>query len=231
MVYIKSDKTELRKKEKKKLILSTAARVFAERGYHQTTVKDVTDAAQISVGTFYLYFKSKEDLFEKLYDEMHMLLNNIKDYAFSKPAASPAECYANVIVASIWTYQRFRELSKILLIEAVGLNPAFEAKYSTIMVRACDSMNALLNNLKKMGIIEIPDTKVAALALEGSFNHAILYWLRTDDQTDIRLFAYPLTVFSLQAINMSFNPDAIKGCIHEMFQELDHNEADFTQFK
>lgn len=43
MVYRKSDKTEIRKDEKRKLIFETAAKVFAEKGYHQTSVKDIGD--------------------------------------------------------------------------------------------------------------------------------------------------------------------------------------------
>lgn len=229
MPYARSHKTESRKDEKKRLIFNTAARIFTKKGYHQTTVKDITDAAEISVGTFYLYFKNKEDLFEKLYDEMDKLLNKVKDYAFTKPADTAAACYANVLAASVWVYQRFRDLAKILLIEAVGLNPRFEDKYSAIMRKACDNMESNLTALKRLGLVEIPDTKVTALALEGSFNHAILFWLRTDDKTDLRLYAYPLSVFALQAMHMNFNEELLKKSIDEMFLDLDKKEAEFIQ--
>jgi AcrR family transcriptional regulator len=230
MVYKKSDKTEVRKDEKRKLIFETAAKVFAEKGYHQTTVKDITEIAEISVGTFYLYFKNKEDLFEKLYDEMELIINNIKDYAAEKNTTTPSERYANIVAASIWAYEKYRELSKILLIEAVGLNPRFEEKYANIMVKACKGMEVTLKGLKEKGIIDVPDIKVAAIGVEGVFNHAITYWLRTDDIKDLKEYAYPLVIISLQALRMGFCEESIKRSISEMFKELDNLADEFMQF-
>jgi AcrR family transcriptional regulator len=43
-------------------ILEAAARLFAEKGYHRTTTRDIAQAADLSEGTLYNYFGSKEDL-------------------------------------------------------------------------------------------------------------------------------------------------------------------------
>jgi AcrR family transcriptional regulator len=40
--------------------MDAALRVFSERGVHPATVSDITDAAGVAKGTFYLYFDSKE---------------------------------------------------------------------------------------------------------------------------------------------------------------------------
>ena len=48
------------------LIIDTAVRVFATRGYHDTAVKNIADAAGIAMGSIYQYFKNEEDLFEVL---------------------------------------------------------------------------------------------------------------------------------------------------------------------
>ncbi|HTM19030.1 MAG TPA: helix-turn-helix domain-containing protein [Kofleriaceae bacterium] len=44
-------------------ILRAAERVFADRGFAQTTMDQVAEAAELSKGTLYLYFKNKDDLF------------------------------------------------------------------------------------------------------------------------------------------------------------------------
>lgn len=44
-------------------LLDAARVVFAERGYGPTTVAAITDAADTAHGTFYLYFRNKEDVF------------------------------------------------------------------------------------------------------------------------------------------------------------------------
>jgi AcrR family transcriptional regulator len=47
---------------RKNQILDAAIALFAEKGYHRTTTKDIAVAADISEGTIYNYFDSKEDL-------------------------------------------------------------------------------------------------------------------------------------------------------------------------
>ena len=43
-------------------ILDAAAKVFAEKGFHRATTREIADAADVSEGTIYNYFASKEDL-------------------------------------------------------------------------------------------------------------------------------------------------------------------------
>ncbi len=52
-----------RKKQKTRwAIQEHALRLFAERGYEQTTVDQIAEAAEVSPSTFFRYFKTKEDL-------------------------------------------------------------------------------------------------------------------------------------------------------------------------
>jgi AcrR family transcriptional regulator len=43
-------------------ILEAAARLFAERGFHRTTTRDIAEAADVSEGTLYNYFENKDEL-------------------------------------------------------------------------------------------------------------------------------------------------------------------------
>ncbi|WP_448639379.1 TetR/AcrR family transcriptional regulator [Geodermatophilus sp. URMC 63] len=54
---------EGRESETRSLLLSCAGRVFARLGYARTTVADITDEAEVSRATFYVYFASKDDVF------------------------------------------------------------------------------------------------------------------------------------------------------------------------
>jgi AcrR family transcriptional regulator len=42
--------------------MNAAERLFLEYGVAQTTIEQITSAADVAKGTFYLYFSSKEDL-------------------------------------------------------------------------------------------------------------------------------------------------------------------------
>jgi AcrR family transcriptional regulator len=50
-------------------VLEAAARVFPQRGYHQTTVEEIADEAGLSIGAVYSNFENKADLFLALYGE------------------------------------------------------------------------------------------------------------------------------------------------------------------
>lgn len=62
-------KRERTKIENRHTILEAARRVFAELGYGATTVRDIVRATPLASGTFYNYFKSKEEIFQAIQDE------------------------------------------------------------------------------------------------------------------------------------------------------------------
>src|ERR1700691_2543536 len=55
-----SDRRERRRVETRERIYRAALRIFAQRGYLETTVEDITDAADVGKGTFFNYFPTKE---------------------------------------------------------------------------------------------------------------------------------------------------------------------------
>ncbi len=54
-------KKDIREKRKEEII-KVACKLFAERGYYNTTIPDIADAMGMSVGNLYNYFRSKEEL-------------------------------------------------------------------------------------------------------------------------------------------------------------------------
>jgi AcrR family transcriptional regulator len=57
-----------KKAEKRIAIRRAAYRCFTKRGYHQTTVDDICEAAGISKGSFYWYYQSKQAIFHSILD-------------------------------------------------------------------------------------------------------------------------------------------------------------------
>src|SRR4029077_16288320 len=60
---------ELTKAQNRAVILDAARRVFAEMGFATATVRDIIRATPLASGTFYNYFKSKEEVFQAIHDE------------------------------------------------------------------------------------------------------------------------------------------------------------------
>ncbi|MCM1112512.1 MAG: TetR/AcrR family transcriptional regulator [Muribaculum sp.] len=57
---------EEQKEQRRQLILSKALELFAQRGYSDTKIGDIAEAAQMSMGLLFHYFDSKEQLYEEL---------------------------------------------------------------------------------------------------------------------------------------------------------------------
>jgi AcrR family transcriptional regulator len=64
-----SGRREQTKLQNRQAILEAARQVFAELGYGATTVRDIIRATSLASGTFYNYFKSKEEVFQAIQDE------------------------------------------------------------------------------------------------------------------------------------------------------------------
>ncbi|MGB9842868.1 MAG: TetR/AcrR family transcriptional regulator [Caldisericia bacterium] len=68
------------KMNKKETIFEEALKLFLEKGFNETSIEDITKNALISKGSFYTYFKSKEELLENVVKE---LLNNVEKRFYS----------------------------------------------------------------------------------------------------------------------------------------------------
>src|SRR5678816_1714553 len=67
-------KREQTKVHNRNLILDAARQVFAELGYGATTVRDIIRATPLASGTFYNYFKSKEEVFQAIRDDVALTI-------------------------------------------------------------------------------------------------------------------------------------------------------------
>ncbi len=57
------ERKEREKEQRKEDILNAAQKVFFEKGLQLATVDEIAESAELSKGTIYLYYKSKEDLY------------------------------------------------------------------------------------------------------------------------------------------------------------------------
>lgn len=76
------ERKEREKQERRLMILHAAKQVFFEKGLVHATMDEIAERAELSKGTLYLYFKSKEDLYLSLAKEgMEILILRFKEVA------------------------------------------------------------------------------------------------------------------------------------------------------
>lgn len=56
--------------ETRNRILTTALKLFQEKGYEETTLRDIAESAECSLGLIYRYFGRKEDMVMALYEQL-----------------------------------------------------------------------------------------------------------------------------------------------------------------
>ncbi len=64
----------MNKKIKRESILSTAFSIFTDKGVSKTSISEIVEKAGVAKGTFYLYFKDKYDLKNKLVSHQSSLI-------------------------------------------------------------------------------------------------------------------------------------------------------------
>ncbi len=69
-------RTKVSKEQKKEEIVKTACKLFAQKGYYNTTIPDIAEAMNMSVGNLYNYFESKEELAKYIMQYSSRLLGN-----------------------------------------------------------------------------------------------------------------------------------------------------------
>src|SRR3989454_10778877 len=91
------------KEEAKSRILDVANKVFAEKGYHEATMDDIARRLGVSKGAIYLYFSSKEDLFEAMCKTAPQAFKEILYSSFgdeANPIQSATQFFDKMLTAS-----------------------------------------------------------------------------------------------------------------------------------
>lgn len=159
-------------------LLDAAEQVFAEKGYHGTVVDDIIRASDSSKGGFYFHFPNKQAIFLALVDKLVPRLAAAIDRAIADETDPVAQLDA-ALRTVLETFARHRQLSKILLIEAVGLGHGFDEKLMRTRGRFAAMIQSYLDQAVAAGAIAPQDTEVISWAWFGAINELVVRWLAT----------------------------------------------------
>jgi AcrR family transcriptional regulator len=132
---------KIRAAETEAALKEAARRLFADRGYLNTKITDITAAAGRATGSFYEHFASKEDLLRTLLADMHQQAGSQFDAAEHPPhdLTDPGQLRDHLAVA--WSVMRAnRSVMSALFESAMAAGPASGALWErltedTVMLR------------------------------------------------------------------------------------------------
>ncbi|HUK21694.1 MAG TPA: TetR/AcrR family transcriptional regulator [Gemmatimonadales bacterium] len=152
-------------------LLTQAARVFAERGYHATTMRDLSRASGMSLAGMYYYVQGKEELLEKVQERAFSLVLDGAERAIAGQA-EPRERLVAFIRHHVTFFAAHMYEMKVLSHEAGSLTGERLARVNALKQRY---VNVLLGLLGETAPDEVAaERTAAAYLLFGMMN-----WLYT----------------------------------------------------
>ncbi|AKL83192.1 TetR/AcrR family transcriptional regulator [Bacillus atrophaeus] len=120
--------------ESRKRLLKAAAHEFSIRGFHETKVSAIVKRAGLTQPSFYLYFQSKEAIFEELINDFHSRLRKLTESLLLETGLH-ANDVTNKVLSAVETVFQFLAEDKDLTRIGFFLNPeAKQLKQDVAMV-------------------------------------------------------------------------------------------------
>ena len=164
-------------------ILNVAKLVFAKKGFQKTTVRDITNAADLGYGTFYLYFKDKKELFyallEQVEDELYTAADGgsdiRKDYKLGRSSYRALRKDLRAICQSFYENRTILKFTRELAV----IDKSFKQKYLDMKSRLVKRTGQIL---AKSGV-ENMDLDIAAVAIAGMIESAATEWTSEEESS------------------------------------------------
>ena len=138
-----NERKEREREHRKEEILDAAQRVFFEKEFTTATVDEIAEAAELSKGTLYLYYKSKEDIYlavmmrgmEKLYEKLEPI--SASGSTTIQKLLNFCECYKEYFRSDRRYFRMFHFLQA----------PHFHKQVSNEMNESCSQLSRKIWNL------------------------------------------------------------------------------------
>jgi AcrR family transcriptional regulator len=161
--------------EKRTRIIDTAAKLFAKKGFENTTTRDICKATGMSHAMIYYYFDDKESLLYEILDEiLSEGLRAIKKIdrsskSLKEKLAAITDVYARYHVVKI-------DKMKVFVHEQKSLKPEHKKKVVEYQREYLDILVNILKGLKQENQIVNLDTKAAAFTFFGMVHWAYRWY-------------------------------------------------------
>ncbi len=157
--------------------MDAALRLFAEQGYHGTTVGDICDTLGVGKGVFYWYFESKEGLFTELLEDCLLKLRRAQQQEIEK-VSQPVARIEQGIRASI---DFFRETPAFLsLIRGAARYEEFASQVAHGQEIVVSDVALHVKEGQAQGTIRHGDPDLMAHGILGSVFHFVEVYFGTD---------------------------------------------------
>ncbi|HEX2091324.1 MAG TPA: TetR/AcrR family transcriptional regulator [Longimicrobiaceae bacterium] len=170
--------------EKLESILRTAAQIFAEKGYHQASIRDIARATRVSLSGLYYYFSSKEELLFLIQDHAFGTLDETLDRLL-QGVEDPIRKLRLLMENHLRYFVNNMAEMKVLSHEAESLTGELRERVNARKRRLTERVMGILEELDPGNGI---DLRVATFSLFGMMNW-LYSWYRPDRDLPVERLA------------------------------------------
>jgi AcrR family transcriptional regulator len=170
-----------RKRTRTRLMIQTEAlSLFAEKGYAQTTIEEIADAAAISPRTFFRYFPSKEDVV--LWDEYDPLaLDLLAARSVGEPLAETFRAVIRETLGGLYRHDPERLRARMQLAFTV---PEVHARFLDAQTHGIEELAEWVAESRGARVDDL-SLRVAGSALLAAVTVALDAWQRDGGKSDL----------------------------------------------
>ena len=193
----RAKKSEIIKKEKRNLFLISALSVFEEKGFNNTRIKDITKKADTSVGNFYNYFKSKEEVFEVVISGLaELMLGKFRELFiyFKEDRIPPISAVKNLFRGYAKMFKTNKETFLIFLEQMGGINIKYRTKRNEIIDNFTDEVEEIILKLLEFGASS-QNPKLTARVWTSTVLGVFNWWIRSNFEMEEEELVKNLTDF------------------------------------
>ena len=180
--------------EKLQRILKTSAKIFAEKGFHRTSVRDIARATRMSLAGLYYYFRSKEELLYLIQERCFVTLLQRWEQAGSSEMDPRARVriFAENHLSFFW-HNMFE--MKVMAREDESLSGEFQDKILVLKRRYVKVLTDLITDLQNREGVKPIDLRAATFSLFGMMNWIYTWYQPKRDPPFPQLIDQMLRVF------------------------------------
>ena len=145
-------------------ILDVSLRLFSERGFARTTVRDIARAAGITDAAIYYHFTSKRDLLASLFEEKG-ILPAVQDLEQLSTKLPLRDTLLDIARRAMLIMQQNREFLRLVFMESLGSEPGAMEESRSVIERWEQGLARLLRVYMERGQVRRLDADMAARQL------------------------------------------------------------------
>lgn len=131
-------------------ILDASLRLFSEKGFARTSVRDIAQASGITDAAIYYHFASKRDLFEALIEERGFTAA-LEGLERAEITVGPREAITGIAIGALEFIYGNRDLMKVLMVEAMAEDPVAAEEYRILFERWARAEARILRHYAEHG--------------------------------------------------------------------------------